>query len=104
MGYLSRLEMIADWKYWACANVLIKRHGWRDAFLHAMGRAEELGSAGDYDGQIVWRRIARAIVELEQVERRGAVHLLAGGAKAQSTNPPSGSIRQYGLALHRRRH
>ena len=26
-------------EYWTCANILIKRHGWQDAFLYAMERA-----------------------------------------------------------------
>jgi hypothetical protein len=54
------------------ANLLIRQHR-ADAEFVAAQRADELLARGDPDGQLVWRRIRRAIVEL-QASPTGPVH------------------------------
>ena len=56
--------MISDLDIFRAANLLIKHHG-ADAELVAAKRADEMLDRGDVDGQIVWMRISRAIVELQ---------------------------------------
>ncbi len=51
----------------------MKRHG-QDAPIHAAMRADELLEAGDLDGVAVWRRILRAMEELQGEEPAGRVH------------------------------
>ncbi len=43
---------------------LIKRHG-QDAPIQAAMRADELLEKGDLDGAAVWRRVLRAVEELQ---------------------------------------
>ncbi len=59
--------MIPDLDIYRSANVLVKRHG-QDAPIHAAMRADELLEAGDLDGCAVWKRILRAVEELQRVE------------------------------------
>jgi len=49
---------------WQAANMLIRQHG-SDAELEAAKRADLMLERGDLDGQAVWKRIRRAIVELQ---------------------------------------
>ncbi len=56
--------MIADLDTWRAANLLIRQHG-DDAELAAARRAELMLERGDLEGQTVWMRIRRAIVELQ---------------------------------------
>ena len=56
--------MISDLDIWRAANLLIRQHG-LDAELEAAKRADLLLERGDLDGQFLWRRIRRAIVELQ---------------------------------------
>jgi hypothetical protein len=56
--------MILDCDIWRVANLLIRKHG-ADAELVAARRADEMLERGDRDGQLVWLRILRAIVELQ---------------------------------------
>jgi hypothetical protein len=56
--------MIADLDIWRAANLLIRRHG-ADAELAAPRRADLMRDRGDIEGQAVWKRIRRAIVELQ---------------------------------------
>ena len=46
------------------ASLLIEQHG-EEAAIHAAMRADELLDSGDIEGQAVWKRIFRAIVELQ---------------------------------------
>ncbi len=46
------------------AHVLVKQHG-QDAPIQAAMRADVLLEAGDMDGLAVWKRILRAVEELE---------------------------------------
>ncbi len=56
--------MIPDLDIYRSANVLVKRHG-QDAPIHAAMRADVMLEAGDLDGYAVWRRILRAVEELQ---------------------------------------
>ena len=56
--------MIPDLDIWRAANLLIRQHG-EDAELEAAKRADLMLERGDLDGQSLWRRIRRAIVELQ---------------------------------------
>jgi hypothetical protein len=60
--------VIFDIDIWRAANLLIKEHG-VDAEIIASQRADLLLDRGDIDGVIVWKRIRRAIVELNAPPR-----------------------------------
>ncbi len=55
------------------ANVLVKQHG-PDAPIHAAMRADELLEKGDLDGYAAWKRILRAVGELQRAGPRARVH------------------------------
>ncbi len=67
--------MIRDRDIWRSANVLVKQHG-ADAPIQAAMRADAMLDEGDLDGYAVWRRILRAVEELQGSEPRPgeAVH------------------------------
>ena len=46
------------------ARLLIEQHG-DEAPIHAAMRADAMLEAGDLDGQAVWKRIIRAIKDLQ---------------------------------------
>jgi hypothetical protein len=54
--------MISDRDIWQAADRLIGEHA-ADAEFVAAQRADEMGERGEYDGQMVWLRIRRAIAE-----------------------------------------
>ena len=54
---------VADIDIYRCAKLLIEQHG-QDALLEAALKADELLDAGDFDGQAVWLRIRKAVLEL----------------------------------------
>jgi hypothetical protein len=56
--------MIPDRDIWRAANLVIREHR-ADAEVVAARRADEMLERGDRDGQLVWLRIRRAIVELQ---------------------------------------
>jgi hypothetical protein len=56
--------MIPDRDVWRAANLLIREHR-ADAEVVAARRADEMLERGDREGQLVWLRIRRAIVELQ---------------------------------------
>jgi len=56
--------MISDPDIWRAANLLIRRYG-ADTEIEAAKRADRMLERGDPDGQVVWKRIRRAIVELQ---------------------------------------
>ncbi len=58
---------VGDLGIYRAANVLVKHHG-EDAPIHAAMRADELLEAGDLDGYAVWKRILRAVEELQGTE------------------------------------
>ncbi len=56
--------MIPDLDIYRGANVIIKQYG-EDAPIHATMRADAMLEAGDLDGYAVWKRILRAVEELQ---------------------------------------
>ncbi len=59
--------MIPDLDIYRAANALIKKHG-KDAPIHAAIRAVAMLDKGDLGGYAVWRRILRAVGELQRGE------------------------------------
>ncbi len=56
--------MTLDIDIWRSANVLVKQHG-EDAPIQAAMRADAMLAKGDMDGYAVWKRIIRALEELQ---------------------------------------
>ncbi len=67
--------MTSDLDIYRSAQALIKQHG-QDAPIHAAMRADAMLDKGDLDGAAVWRRILRAVEELQGPEPKPgeAVH------------------------------
>jgi hypothetical protein len=65
--------MTPDLDIYRSANLLVKRHG-DDAPIHAALRADAMLEKGDLDGYAVWKRILRAVEELQRVEPGARVH------------------------------
>ena len=61
------MPMISDLNIYRSANVLVKRHG-PDAPIHAAMRADAMLDKGGLDGYAVWKRILRAVEELQGTE------------------------------------
>ncbi len=59
--------MIPDLDIYRSAKVLVKRHS-EDAPIYAATRADAMLDKGDLDGAAVWKRILRAVEELQSVE------------------------------------
>lgn len=57
--------MTSDLDIWRSANTLIKQYG-DDAALIAAQRADELLAKGDIEGQRVFKKIVKAINELQK--------------------------------------
>ncbi len=67
-GRMAKIEaMTSDLDIYRSANVLVKRHG-QDAPIHAAMRADAMLEKGDLDGYAVWKRIIKAVEELQKVE------------------------------------
>ncbi len=60
--------MIPDLDTYRSANLLVKQHG-TDAPIHAAMRADAMLEAGDLDGLAVWKRIVRAVEEIQRTDR-----------------------------------
>ncbi len=65
--------MTSDLDIYRSANLLVKQHG-EDAPIHAAMRADAMLEKGDLGGYGVWRRIMRAVEELQEVEPGTRVH------------------------------
>ncbi len=65
--------MIPDLDIYRSANLLVKQHG-EDAPIHAAMKADAMLEAGGLDGYAVWKRILRAVEELQEVEPGTRVH------------------------------
>jgi hypothetical protein len=65
----------SDLDIWRSANLLVKQHG-PDAPVHAAMRADAALEGGDLDGLRVWKRILRAVEELQGTKPKSgeAVH------------------------------
>ena len=59
--------MIPDLDIYRSAQVLVKRHG-QNAPIHAAMRADELLEKNDLAGYAVWKRVLRAVGELQRAE------------------------------------
>ena len=57
--------MITDIDIYRCAEMIVRQHG-EDAALFAAERADALLAAGDVEGQVIWKRIVRAVVDIQQ--------------------------------------
>ena len=62
--------MIDDIDVWRAARLMIKRHG-ETAWFEAAQRADAFLEQGDIDGAAIWRRILKAIEELQDTAPRG---------------------------------
>jgi hypothetical protein len=71
----ATLGTIPDLDIYRSANLLVKQHG-EDAASEAAKQADAMLEAGDLDGYAVWKRILRAVEELQgTVPKSGeAVH------------------------------
>ncbi len=56
------------------AQVLVKRHG-EDAPIEAAMRADAMLEKGDLDGYAVWKRILRAVEELQGTEPKSGARV-----------------------------
>ncbi len=59
--------MIPDLNIYRAAQALVKQHG-QDAPIQAAMRADTMLDKGDLDGCAVWKRILRAVEELQGAE------------------------------------
>ena len=65
--------MIPELDIYRSANVLVKQHG-PNAPIHAAMRADAMLEKGDLDGFDVWKRIIKAVEDLQRVEPGARVH------------------------------
>jgi hypothetical protein len=63
------MKMVPDRDIWRAVNLLIREHGDGAEFVAAQ-RADEMLDRGDRDGQMVWLRIRRAIVDMQAAPAR----------------------------------
>ncbi len=61
------MHMLPDLDIYRTANLLIKQHG-QDAPIEAAMRADVMLEKGDLEGCAVWKRILRAVEELQRAE------------------------------------
>ena len=65
--------MIIERDVWRAAKLLTDQHG-VEAPIHAAMRADDMLDVGDLDGQVVWKAILKAVIELVNKEPDGTVH------------------------------
>ena len=73
---MAKIEaMIPDLDIYRSAQVLVKQHG-EDAPIEAARRADAMLDKGDLGGYAVWKRVLKAVGELQKVEPKlgDAVH------------------------------
>ena len=58
---------------WRTASLLINAHG-EDAWLQAAMRADKALEDGNMDGESLWKRIGKAIDELQRKKPEGTTH------------------------------
>ena len=59
--------MIPELDIYRSAQVLVKQHG-QDASIHAAMRADAMLDKGDLAGCAVWKRVLRAVEELQRAK------------------------------------
>ncbi len=65
--------MIPDLDIYRSANILVKQYG-EDAPIRVAMVTDAMLNMGDLDGYAVWRRILRAVEELQRTKPGGKVH------------------------------
>ena len=72
---LRRIDshLTPDLNIYRSARLPVKQHG-EEAPIHAAMRADATLEAGDVDAYAVWKRILRAVEELQEVEPGTRVH------------------------------
>ncbi len=65
--------MIPDLDIYRSAQMLVKRHG-QDAPIHAAMRADAMLEKGDLGGYAVWKRVLKAVEELQGTKPGARVH------------------------------
>ena len=67
--------MISDLDIYRAANVIVEQYG-KDAQIHATKRASAMLDKGDLGVYATWKRILRAVEELQRMEAKldGALH------------------------------
>ena len=60
--------MTSELDIFCSANILVKRYG-EDAAIEAAMRADAMLDRGDMNGAAVWKRIVRAVEEIQRKER-----------------------------------
>ncbi len=60
--------MVSDLNIYRSASVLMRQHG-EDAPIEAAMRADAMLESGDLDGYAVWRRIVKAVEEIQRTKR-----------------------------------
>jgi hypothetical protein len=66
--------MTSDLDIYRSARVLVKRHG-EDAPIETAMRADAMLEAGDLDGYSTWKRILRAVEELQRANAGPGVRI-----------------------------
>ncbi len=61
--------MTSDLDIYRTANVLVKHYG-KDAALEAAQRADAMLEKGCLDGQRLWKRVLKAVKEIQRQEPR----------------------------------
>ena len=71
----AKRKLLAALDIYRSANLLVKRHG-EDVPIKGAMRADAMFEKGDLDGLAVWKRILRAVGELQGTEPKSgeAVH------------------------------
>ena len=59
--------MTSELDIFCSANILVKRYG-EDAALEAAMRADAMLDRGDLDGCVAWKRIVRAVEEIQRAK------------------------------------
>ena len=59
--------MVSELDIWRTANI-VKHHG-SDAVFFAAQQMDAMLAKGDLEGQVVWRRMLRAVEELQRLAR-----------------------------------
>jgi hypothetical protein len=62
--------VLTDWELWACASIVLQRHGQR-ASIFVAERIGSLALAGDEAGIAAWKQIAARI---DRIQRPGVPH------------------------------
>ena len=65
---------LPDLDIFRSANLLVTQHG-EDAPIHAAMRADAMLEKGDLDGYATWKRILRAVEELQGTEPEPGVKI-----------------------------